>query len=188
MIDLTNEAAELQTFLESKGWKFYFICGLAVQVWGRPRLTEDIDLTIFTEIENEQDFIKTLLEKYKPKFHDADQFALTNRVLPMFAESGIGIDVTLGGLSNISEGLERSTYQKYSDSVELRICSPEDLIVMKTVAARPQDWMDVESVIIRQSTLDWDYIEEKLSDLTAYEDMSDRLSRLSDLKTTFYQK
>lgn len=188
MIDLTNEAAELQAFIENKGWEFYFIGGLAVQFWGRPRLTEDIDLTIFTNLTNETDYISAFLDRYRPKFHDADTFALTSRVLPMFTKTGIGIDVTLGGLSDTSEALERASYQPYSDDIYLRICSPDDLIIMKTLAARPQDWMDVESVIIRQKGLDWPYIEATLDGLTAHEDMAERLARLADLKKRFSRK
>ena len=79
MIDLITEAASLQKFLEEKGWDFFFIGGVAVQVWGQPRLTQDIDLTIFTNLKNEHEYIDAFLERYSPKFSDAGQFALTNR-------------------------------------------------------------------------------------------------------------
>jgi hypothetical protein len=32
----------------------------------------------------------------------------------------------------------------------IRTCSAEDLVVLKAFASRPQDWIDVEKVIIRQ--------------------------------------
>ena len=107
MIDLIEEAAVLQNFLEAKGWDFFFIGGLAVQVWGEPRLTQDIDLTVFTNLRDETKYIEGFLGIYTPKFSDAKSFALTNRVLPMFTKTGIGIDVTLGGISDISEALRR---------------------------------------------------------------------------------
>ena len=59
---------------------------------------------------------------------------------------------------------------------------------MKTIAARPRDWLDVESVIIRQSALDWDYITVTLKSLDAYEDTSVRRENLQSLKSRFYQK
>lgn len=187
MIDLITEAAKLQEFLEEKGWDFFFIGGVTVQVWGQPRMTQDIDLTVFTNLRNEPEYIAAFLARYTPKFFDANQFALTNRVLPMFTNSGIGIDVTLGGLSDTSEALARSSYQPFVGGISLRICSPDDLIIMKTVAARPRDWLDVESVIIRQDTLDWEYILSTLAGLDAYEDMSTRLEKLKSLKSQFYQ-
>lgn len=166
----------------------FFIGGVAVQVWGQPRLTQDIDLTIFTNLKNEPEYIAAFLTRYSPKFSDAAQFALTNRVLPMFTKGGIGIDVTLGGLSDISEALARSSYQPFVGDFNLRICSPDDLVIMKTVAARPRDWIDVESVIIRQNSLDWDYIFVTLQGLSDYEDLSAKLENLSSLKSQFYQK
>jgi hypothetical protein len=188
MITLISEAADLQTFLEDQGWDFFFIGGLVVQVWGEPRLTKDIDLTIFTNLVDESSFVAKLLERYSPKFHDADKFALSNRVLPMFTATGIGIDVTLGGLSDVSSALERASYQSFSNTIDLRVCSADDLIIFKSVAARPQDWLDVESVIVKQAFLDWEYIFASLEALDAYEDMALRLKQLDELKTTHYQK
>lgn len=188
MTELFAEASSVQEFIEGRGWEFYFIGGLVVQFWGEPRLTTDIDLTVFTNLSNESQFISTLLARYSPKFGDADRFALTNRVLPMYTDSGIGIDVTLGGLSDTSEALRRSSYQSFSEGIRLRICSAEDLIVMKTVAARPRDWIDVESVIIKQGQLDWEYIDSSLAALDAYEDMGSRIAHLHSLKNSFYRK
>ena len=45
MTRLVQVAAELQRFLDSKSWANCIIGGLAVQRWGEPRLTEDVDLT-----------------------------------------------------------------------------------------------------------------------------------------------
>ena len=59
---------------------------------------------------------------------------------------------------------------------------------MKTIAARPRDWLDIEAVIIKQANLDWDYILNTIQSLDAYEDVAARISRLEDLKSTFYQK
>lgn len=188
MIDLIQEAASIQEFLESKHWKFFFIGGVPVQVWGQPRLTQDIDLTIFTELRDESEYISAFLARYKPKFSDALEYALTNRVLPMFTDDGIGIDLTLGGLSDTSESLARSSYQPFVDDISLRVCSAEDLIIMKTVADRPRDWIDVESVIIRQNKLDWRYILKTLESLTDDEEIPRRIADLKSLRTRFYQK
>jgi hypothetical protein len=66
MIDLINEAASIQEFIESKHWDFFFIGGLTVQVWGQPRLTQDIDLTVFTELTRAR-VCKSLLETLQTK-------------------------------------------------------------------------------------------------------------------------
>lgn len=191
MIELIEEAARLQKFVEDKGWDFHFIGGIVVQVWGRPRLTTDIDITIFTNLINESDYISAFLEQYKAKFSDSEEFALTQRVLPIETADKIGIDVTLGGLADISPQLARSTYQPFSDGISLRVCSAEDLIVLKTVAWRPQDIFDLEGVIIKQNDLDWNYIERQLTQLDEYDiydDLTEKVAGLFSLKEKYYQK
>ena len=40
-----------------RGWRFCFIGGLAVQKWSEPRVTDDVDLTLFTGLGTEAPFI-----------------------------------------------------------------------------------------------------------------------------------
>ncbi|HMT06619.1 MAG TPA: hypothetical protein PKA82_01340 [Pyrinomonadaceae bacterium] len=188
MTALFDEAADLQNFIEENGWDFYFVGGVAVQFWGEPRLTYDLDLTVFTDLSNESDFIKKFLEKYRPKFHDADEFALTNRVLPLWTASNTGIDVNLAGFSDLSNTFARSSYQKLTDTISLRVCSAEDLLIMKTIAGRPKDWLDAESIIIKQSELDWSYVDSSLSELELYPDIKDHVDHLHGLKEIFFRK
>jgi hypothetical protein len=188
MIDLIEEAERLQDFLESNGRNFYFIGGITVQVWGQPRLTQDIDLTVFTELENEAEFVAEMVEQYKPKFSSPTEFALTERILPLYSNGGIGIDLNLGGLSDTSSALARSSYQEFVGEIKLRILSAEDLLIAKTVANRPRDWIDVESVIIRQDKLDWPYVFAGLEDLLPYQDIRLEIQKLKDLKLQFYRK
>jgi hypothetical protein len=106
----------------------------------------------------------------------------------MVTDSGIGIDVTLSGLSTMSDSLQRSSKQEFIEGVALKICSAEDLIILKTIAGRDRDWIDIESVIIRQSRLDWVYVLATLESLTDNEVIPDRVQRLETLRLRFYQK
>ena len=46
-MNLVFQAADtLQTFLREQQWRFCFIGGLAVQHWGEPRVTRDVDVTL----------------------------------------------------------------------------------------------------------------------------------------------
>lgn len=188
MIGLLNAALDLQTFFEEAGWEFCFIGGLALQCWGRQRLTRDVDVTLFTDFSGEEEFIDSLLECYKKRISDARQFALRNRVLLLETDKGIGIDISLGGLPYENGLVERSRYQKYSSQIYLRTCTAEDLIVLKAFAGRSQDWIDVETVIIKQLNLDWDYVVNNLESLTELLYSRDALDQLELLKKRFYQK
>lgn len=65
--ELLVAASQLQAFLSRRGWRFCFIGGVAVQRWGNPRFTEDIDLTLLTGFGREEEFVDGLLEELQPR-------------------------------------------------------------------------------------------------------------------------
>lgn len=136
MNDLFEVAQEVQNFAIKQEWTFCFIGGLAVQHWGEPRVTLDVDLTLLT------------------------------------------------GFGNEEEATNRARDIKMTSEISLRLCSAEDLIVMKAFADRPRDWIDVEGVITRQSSieLDWAYIEDRLAPLAKAKESPEILRRLQKLK------
>jgi len=150
MIDLVEEALELQGLLASQGWDFCFIGGLALQRWSEPRLTKDMDLTLLTGFGREEPFIDFLLCHYTPRRQDAREFALCQRVLLLQSASGIGIDIALAGLPFEESAVRRAVMVEYAPGILLRICSAEDLIVMKAFADRPQDRLDLRGILVRQ--------------------------------------
>ena len=54
MTEVIRAAADLQTFCEAHGWRFCLIGGLALQRWGEPRETVDVDLTLLTGFGGEE--------------------------------------------------------------------------------------------------------------------------------------
>jgi hypothetical protein len=58
-------AGEVQSFCKSQGWRFCFIGGVALQRWGEPRLTQDVDLTLLTGFGNEEKFVDALLKEFR---------------------------------------------------------------------------------------------------------------------------
>lgn len=189
MILLIEEALQFQQFVIENGWDFYFVGGLAVQVWGEPRLTRDIDLHVFTNFEDEEGLISKITSKHQPKFSDGLQFALTERVLPVTSPNGITIDVILTGFADLSESLARASYQQFTKDVSLKICSADDLVILKTVAGRSRDWPDIESVLIKQSNLDWDYIDHSIEQLYELEsELPGNHEHLLALKQQFYHR
>lgn len=188
MILLIEEAQRFQEFIESNNWDFFFIGGLALQVWGEPRLTRDIDLTLFTNFRNETDIIETITKVFSPKFSDAAAFALSERLLPVVSPNGITIDINLSGFSDLSESFARASYEEFYDGVQLKVCSPSDFIILKTLAGRLQDWPDIRSVLIKQRDLDWDYIEQSIRQLFQYEvELEEKFERLLEFRSEHYR-
>lgn len=176
---LIRAAADLQAVCETRQWRFCFIGGLAVLRWGEPRETIDVDLTLITGFGHERDFVSVLTRAFQPRIDDAAEFALINRVLLLRTESGVGLDIALGGLPFEECAVDRATLFSYPTDIWLRTCSAEDLIVLKAFAGRPKDWMDIEGVVIRQSPrLDWPYVREQLAPLAELKEEPDLLDRL----------
>jgi len=148
--ELLLAAAELQSAIESHGWRFCFIGGVAVQRWGNPRFTQDIDLTLLTGFGEEATFVDGLLRLLDPRRPDARDFALRNRVLLARTRSGVDVDVALGALPFEERSVDRATPWLVQERVVLTTCSAEDLVVHKAFAGRGRDWDDLEAVLIRQ--------------------------------------
>lgn len=166
MNEVVKSAVELQAACESQRWRFCFIGGLALQCWGEPRETVDVDLTLLTGFGGEGPFVAALLKRFEARVPNAAEFALTHRVLLLRAKSGVGLDIALGGLPFKESAVARSSPFTFPGDASLRTCTAEDLIVMKAFAARPKDWLDVEGILIRQTGhLDWTYIREQLQPL-----------------------
>ena len=186
MNEVIRAAADLQALCESQGWRFCFIGGLALQRWGEPRETIDVDLTLFTGFGGEGAFIQTLLEHYEARIADAAEFARARRVLLVRARSGVGLDITFGGLAFEESAVERSSKFSFPPDIPLRTCSAEDLIVMKAFAARTRDWLDVEGIIIRQTgKLDWTYIRRQLQPLVELKEAPDITEELEKRRVEF---
>jgi Nucleotidyl transferase AbiEii toxin, Type IV TA system len=186
VIELIRAAAELQSVCEAQQWRFCFIGGLALQRWGEPRETVDVDLTLLTGFGGEKPFIEVLLNHFKARIEGAAQFALTRRVLLLRAPSGVGLDIALGGLPFEENAVARSSKFAYPGEALIRTCSAEDLIVMKAFAARPKDWIDIEGIIIRQTgQLDWNYIGSQLKPLAELKGEPEILADLEKRRIEF---
>lgn len=54
---------------------------MALQRWGEPRETVDVDLTLLTGFGGEEPFIARLLRSFEARIPDAAEFAKTKRVI-----------------------------------------------------------------------------------------------------------
>ena len=186
MTELIRTASDLQAFFESQQWSYCFIGGLAVERWGEPRETIDVDVTLLTGYGGEEPYIRKLLERYASRIDRAAAFARENRVLLLRAASGVGIDVALGALDFERSVISRATRFTFPPATPLLTCSAEDLIVLKAFAARGRDWVDVEGIIVRQAgKLDWDYIEDQLRPLARFKGAPGILDELAARRREF---
>jgi len=156
---LISAAADVFGVLSTSGHRGCLIDGLAVQRWGEPRATQDVDLTVLVPFGSEAAVVDDILTHIAPRTSGARTFALERRVLLLLASNGVAIDISLAGLPFEHGVLDRSSRWKQVGATWLPTCSAEDLIVYKLVAARPQDLVDVAGIVRRQATaLDSEYV------------------------------
>ena len=184
MTRLFQSAMSIQSFLQKQNWSFCFIGGIALQRWGEPRLTIDIDISLFTDFDD-ANYIHEILQHFESRISDPKAFAHENRILLIMNE-GIGVDIVLSGIPFEREMIERSSLFQFTEAITLITCSAEDLIVMKAFADRDKDWGDVSGIIMRQAgCLDWAYILEELKPLADVKENPDILDHLENLKNKY---
>ena len=184
MNTLFQAGARVQQIFERDEWKFCFIGGVANFRWGTPRLTNDLDLTLLTGFGGEPAYTAALLAEFESRISDAAEFALRNRVLLLRTPDGFGLDVALGAMPFEASTIERSSNAELVREATLRTCSAEDLIVHKAFAARPQDWVDIEGVILKQrGLLQWPQIWTDLGVLAELKEAPELLTELDRIAT-----
>jgi len=136
------------------------IGGIAVIVHGVPRLTVDVDATIWGhETDLETLFQKLAEHGIVPRIPDAFAFARDRQVLLLRHEpSGTPLEVSLGWLPFELEALKRSTIVRVGN-VDVSIAVPEDLVIYKALAWRDRDRYDVERLLVlHQAAIDLDRV------------------------------
>lgn len=138
---LTN----LLTRFEEQG---IIIGGIAVSLLGKPRLTADLDAIFLLSVDQIPSFLETATQEgIFPRIENAEEFARKNRILLLqHEESGINIDISLGILPFEKEAVDRGQLLNIG-SLTLRLPTPEDLIILKAVAHRPKDMLDIQAII-----------------------------------------
>jgi hypothetical protein len=183
--ELLFAAARVQSFLLERGWRFCFIGGVAIQRWGNPRFTRDIDLTLLTGFGREEGFIDQLLQELLPRRHDAREFALMHRVLLARTPEGTDVDVALGALPFEERTITRATPWRVRGDLELTTCSAEDLLTHKVFAGRSVDWGDAEQLLIRQyGKLNLGQVHAELKPLLELKGQPDAITKLDGLIAT----
>ncbi len=148
-----QEAAawEVHQYFQSLGLPYAVIGGMAVQWWGEPRMTKDVDLTVVAPLDQPSSvFIQRVLDRFPARIDNALEFAQRSRVILLTASNGCPVDISLGLPGYEDEVMGRVVEFELEPGQAIRVCSAEDLIIHKAIAGRPQDVRDVEGIVYRQ--------------------------------------
>ncbi len=180
--DVLLSAVEAGLKFDRLGWKYSIIGGIAVQRWGEVRQTVDVDAVIWAGFGREPELAAQSLNWFQSRISDAREMAVGARILLLVDQRGIGLDVSLGGLPYEKRLLERGTVWNIRRHGSIQVCSAEDLVVMKAVADRDRDWIDIRGVLVRQGKkLDRKLILEELAPLAELKEEPGIFGRLVQL-------
>jgi hypothetical protein len=131
------------------------IGGVAASLLGQPRLTADLDAVIILDVAELPHLLEAAIQEgLIPRISDAEAFARQNRVLLLRHDvSGIPVDISLGALPLEEEAVKRSVVRHVGE-VAIRLPTPEDLVILKAVAHRPQDLLDIQAIVESHPDLD----------------------------------
>ena len=181
--DLAGFLAALTLELERRSLHFMLIGGQAVLLHGRPRFTEDVDVTLAAG-PDALPSVRAACEALglSPLPDDPDAFVRRTFVLPVRdPHSGIRVDFIFSTTAYEAQAVARATRVALGGA-QVPFATAEDLLIHKLFAARPRDLDDADGIVRRQSaTLDWAYLERWVNEFALVpgrEAMPDALARL----------
>jgi predicted nucleotidyltransferase len=151
--------------LDEKKIPYMVIGGQAVLLYGEPRLTKDIDITLGIGVERLGEIL-TIVERLglKDLVEKVEDFVKETMVLPAIDEkSGIRVDFIFSFSAYERHAIERAK-AVFLGRAKVSFAALEDLVVHKIIAGRPRDIEDVETVLIKNPEYDQGYIESWLAE------------------------
>lgn len=139
---------------------FMVIGGQAVLVYGEPRMTRGIDITLDADIDALDKLLYALEgTSFRPLPSDVREFAKNTRVLPIQdVQTKIRVDLIFSFTLYEHLAIQRSRSLNFN-GIDVNFAAPEDLVIHKLVAGRPRDLEDARTIMLRQQKLDEIYIE-----------------------------
>ena len=181
---LYSSLTQLEGKLRCAGLSWAVIGGVAVAVWGEPRLTRDVDVKISVARDDLQTLLDALGASYQP-VHGAPKDTVAAMGI-VFVEDGAGtkIDLMLADLPFDRQMIERARQVQLDPVTRPMVCTAEDLIIYKLLSSRPRDYDDAASVVRRQGArLDRRYILNWLEQFEAALDDSTLVSAFRSMRT-----
>jgi hypothetical protein len=151
----------LSAVLERQSIRWFLFGAQAVALWGRPRMSADVDVTAVIEPSRVAAFVEAMKEAgFELRVRsEIDKFVARTRVLPfLHLPARLPLDLVLAGPGLEEEFLARAHLVDLAGTM-VPVISAEDLVVTKILAGRPKDLEDVSGILSgRRGSLDLELI------------------------------
>lgn len=179
MSALGRALGSLVQFLTAHRVPYMVIGGLANLVWGEPRTTLDVDLSVLVEEREWPHVIAELRKVFRVIPSDPLGFLQETHVLPLETEEGVRVDLVWAVLPYEHQAIRRALTEEVAGS-RVKVCRPEDLIIHKVLAARIRDQEDVRGIVRHlKGRLDRRYLIKTVGSLSKALDQPELLSFLN---------
>jgi hypothetical protein len=165
------------------GLPYMIIGGQAVLLYGEPRLTRDIDITLGVDIDRLDELLTVAQElALKPIPRDIPAFVKETMVFPAIEETtGIRVDFIFSFSPYETQAIQRASKISILNQ-DVCFASPEDLIIHKIFSGRPRDLEDVRSILLKNPHLNFQYIEDWLKEFDSSMEGSGFIRTFNELR------
>ena len=157
--------SRLGTSLSKRKIPYMVIGGQAVLLYGSPRLTKDIDITLGVSVDRlaemeelcHSEHLKILPEEHK-------RFVQETYVFPVKDETtGIRIDFIFSYTPYEEQAIKRAKRVRLGNG-DAQFASVEYVIIHKIFSGRPRDMEDVRNIMVKNPDMDRAYIRKWLQE------------------------
>jgi predicted nucleotidyltransferase len=174
--------AKIARELKTAELAYMIIGGQAVLLYGTPRLTKDIDVTLGVDVGHLEDLLPVIggagLEIIP---ENPRSFVEQTSVLPTGDKnSGIRVDFIFSFTPYERQAISRSKAVSLSGT-SVMFAAAEDVIIHKIFAGRPRDHEDVRSILLKNPDLDVTYMKKWLREFEKSPEKKGLLKTLEEL-------
>ncbi len=176
--------AKIARRLDDQNVPYMIIGGQAVLLYGTPRLTRDIGITLGID-SNQFELVALICQKAGLNMLPEEPAVFAEQTMVLPAEdpaSRIRVDFVFSFSTYEKQALSRV---KKIEVAGYHVCfaSCEDVIVHKIVAGRAVDHEDVKNILLKHGdTIDFEYIRKWLSEFAKLPEFKEVLSTFNNLK------
>lgn len=169
---LPTALAALAELLGRAGVRHAIIGGHAVNAWLNPRFTADVEITIVAGPSKVTELVRAF---ERVGYRTEREYGRDQPSGPDFIRLVSGDDLEIVELQTAKTDFQRRVVDRAVRQADgAHVATPEDLIVLKLIAYRSKDQIDLEG-LAQLADLDWQYIEQQCSEW-------DVLERLRELR------
>lgn len=146
--ELIRAVEILGDLFAARSTRYAIVGGLATLMRGRPRFTQDVDVLLDVP----QIALPGLLEELAKRGFQFDMATVIREYvhehMTSFRFGSVRIDWLKPVLPLYARTIADASLQPWTQGHTLRVASPEGLILTKLVSFRPQDQVDIETLLI----------------------------------------